>query len=241
MEETHCSTKHPQILLSDHAFQNDTSHYHSHASNIPVYFPSVIKSIIFVFGILYVYIFTILTKSPSWSSLLPIVLRTRRGAMRSRPTLQHPLKIHGGGQVNTANLMFSSRELATTALYLITPFEQGTIILSWTGRRYSVKGLYDVWKWLWIQGTGENVEPIHVQCDVELAAPSLTKFPIKPVLCQYCCFTVNVIGMMLCSDRGAWHGMIWMVTLSTHLRFNWPQQLTTLIIRPHRAHASWCR
>ena len=114
MEETHCSTKHPQILLSDHAFQNDTSHYHSHASNIPVYFPSVIKSIIFVFGILYVYIFTILTKSPSWSSLLPIVLRTRRGAMRSGPTSQHPLKIHGGGQVNTANLMFSSRELATT-------------------------------------------------------------------------------------------------------------------------------
>ena len=134
-----------------------------------------------MFGILHVYIFTILTKSPSWSSLLPIVLRTRHGAMRSGPTSQHPLKIHGGGQVNTANSMFSSRELALTALYLITPFEQGTIILCWTGRRYSVKGLYDVWKWRLMQGTSENVEPIHVQCDVELAAPSLTKFPIKPV------------------------------------------------------------
>ena len=77
------------------------------------------------FGVL----FTILTKSPSWSSLLPIVLRTRRGAMRSGPTSQCPLKIHGGGQINTANSMLSSRELTTTALYLITPFEQGAIIL----------------------------------------------------------------------------------------------------------------
>ena len=74
-------------------------------------------------------VFTILTKSPSWSSLLPIVLRTRRGAMRSGPTSQCPLEIHGSGQINTANSMLSSRELTTTALYLITPFEQGAIIL----------------------------------------------------------------------------------------------------------------
>ena len=66
--------------------------------------------------------FTILTKSPSWSPLLPIVLRARRGTMRIGPASQRPLKMHGGGQINTANSMLSSRELTTTALYLITPF-----------------------------------------------------------------------------------------------------------------------
>ena len=44
-----------------------------------------------------------------------------------------------------------------------------------------MKGLYDVWKWRLIQGTGENVEPTHVQRDVELAAPSLKKSLIKSV------------------------------------------------------------
>ena len=34
--------------------------------------------------------------------------------------------------------------------------------------------------------------------------------------------------------------MIWMVPLSTYVRFSWPRQLTTLTIRPHGAHAS-CR
>ena len=53
------------------------------------------------------FLFTILTKSPSWSSLLPIVLRTRRGAMRNGPTSQCPLKIYGGGQINPANSMLS--------------------------------------------------------------------------------------------------------------------------------------
>ena len=74
-------------------------------------------------------VFTILTKSPSWSSLLPIVLRTRRGAMRSGPTSQRPLNIHGGGQINTVNSILSSRKLTTSALFLSTSFEQDVNIL----------------------------------------------------------------------------------------------------------------
>ena len=103
-----------------------------------------------------------------------------------------------------------------------------------------MKGLYDVWKWRSIQGNGENVEPTHVQSDVELAAPSLTKSSIKSVFVSILLFHSNVIEIKLYLDHGTWHGMIWMVTLSTHVRFNWPRQLTTLTIRPHRAHAS-CR
>ena len=41
--------------------------------------------------------------------LLPIVLRTRWGVLQSGPTSQRKLKIHGGGQINTANSMLSSR------------------------------------------------------------------------------------------------------------------------------------
>ena len=41
---------------------------------------------------------------------------------------------------------------------------------------------------------------------------------------------------MLYLDRGTCHRMIWMVTFPTHVQFNWPRQLTTLLIRPHRAH-----
>ena len=95
-----------------------------------------------------------------------------------------------------------------------------------------MKGLYDVWKWRLIQGTGQNVEPTHVQRDVESAAPSLTKSSIKSVFVSILLFHGNVIEILLYLDRGTWHGMIWMVTLSTHVRFSWPRQLTTLTIRP---------
>ena len=81
--------------------------------------------------------------------------------------------------------------------------------------------------------------PTHVQCDVEFAASSLTKSSIKSIFVSILLFHGNVIEIMYL-DRGTWRGMIWMVTLPTHVRFNWPRQLTTLTIRPHRAHAS-CR
>ena len=95
-----------------------------------------------------------------------------------------------------------------------------------------MKCLYDVWKWRLTQGTGENVEPTHVQRDVELAAPSLIKSTIKSVFVSILLFHGYVIEIVLYLDRGTWHGMIWMVTLSTHVRSSWLRQLTTLTIRP---------
>ena len=67
---------------------------------------------------------TILMKSPSRSSPLPIVLRTRRGVKRRRLASQRPLKIHGGGLSNTANSMQWLRELNIETLNFITPFQQ---------------------------------------------------------------------------------------------------------------------
>ena len=81
----------------------------------------------------------------------------------------------------------------------------------------------------------------HVQCDIELAAPSLTKSPIKSVFVSILLFHGKCDWNNVVLDCGTWHGLIWMVTLSTHVRFNSPRQLTTLTIRPHRAHASRCR
>ena len=72
---------------------------------------------------------TILMKSPSRSSRLPIVLRTRRGVKRRRLASQRPMKIHGGGLSNTANSTHSLRELNIKALHFITPFQQDAIIL----------------------------------------------------------------------------------------------------------------
>ena len=45
-----------------------------------------------------------------------------------------------------------------------------------------MKGLDDVWKWRLTHGTGKNVEPMHVQCDVELTASSVIDLPIKSVI-----------------------------------------------------------
>ena len=80
--------------------------------------------------------------------------------------------------------------------------------------------------------------PTHVQYDVELAAPSLMKSAIKSVFVSILLFHGNVIEIIMYLDRGTWYGMIGMVTLPMHIRFNWPRQLTTLTIRPHRAQAS---
>ena len=103
-----------------------------------------------------------------------------------------------------------------------------------------MKGLYDVWKWRLIQVTGENVEPTHVQRDVELAAPSLKKSPIKSVFVSIllfhgkCDWNSVVLGSWhaVRNDLNGYFVHLCAIQLTT--------QLTTLTIRPHGAHAS-CR